>query len=94
LSKTDTGNSIPLTIAANWRDYDSMVLPPDAGAVQRYETRMAFYAGAAALSAITDHIGQPEVSEDAGMAILSAIQTELRAFADELKRQAVRRRPT
>ena len=92
MSKTNTRNSIPLSIAANWRDYESVVLPPDAGQVQRRETRIAFYAGASAVVSITDHIGQPEVSEDAGMAILSAIQSELRAFADELKAHQPRRR--
>ena len=92
MSKTNTRNSIPLTIAANWRDYERIVLPPDAGVEQRRQTRMAFYAGASALVSITDHIGQPEVSEEAGMAILSTIQAELRAFADELKQHQPRRR--
>jgi NAD-specific glutamate dehydrogenase len=91
LSKTNTKNSIPLSIAANWRDYEATVLSPDAGSVQRHETRIAFYAGVLAMNAITGHIGEPEVSEEKGMAILSAIETELLAFGEELKRDSVRR---
>jgi hypothetical protein len=79
---------VPTTIAAQWSEYESQVLPPCAGETQRRETRIAFYCGALALYQITDVIGQAETSEEAGMVILDVIHGEMVAFTAELRRAA------
>lgn len=47
---------------------------------QRTEMRKAFFAGATAMLAMVQETGEPEVSEDEGVAHLDALHDELLAF--------------
>lgn len=67
-------------IEAEWETYRRMTIPPDAPPIQLIEMRRAFYFGANALMHINQCIGEPDISEDAGLSILSSIRAELDAF--------------
>lgn len=69
------------TVGIGWDTYMARVLPPDAPAVQRQETRRAFYAGAAQMLALFDWISTDAVSEDEGVELLERLHVELRAYA-------------
>lgn len=69
------------TIQHAWESFAAAVLSPDAGAVQRREMRRAFYAGAHATLTVMRGLGEPEVSEDAGVAVLESLSQESQAFA-------------
>jgi hypothetical protein len=68
-------------INAEWVSYSRQVLPRDAPAVQRIETRRAFYAGAAAMHAILRALGEDDVSEDDGVDVIEETLRELKAFS-------------
>jgi hypothetical protein len=68
------------TIAEMWQSYDRDVLPPEAGEVQRRETKRAFYAGVWSLLQQFKAVGSDDISEAQGAAILEAIQQEVGAF--------------
>ena len=72
------------TIAGLWASYSSSVLPASAGEIQRQETRRAFYAGASGLLGIMSGIGEPDVSEDAGVAVMEGLHQEATAFAQDV----------
>lgn len=73
-------------IENGWNPYAEHVLPSGASAVQKQETRRAFYAGAGLLfEAITNAVGPDDVSEDAGMVILESVDAEIRAFLRDVK---------
>ena len=72
------------TIAGAWKSY-SAVLAPTAGAVQRQETKRAFYAGAISLLGLLDELSTPEVSEDAGMAVLASLHQEARSYGADIQ---------
>src|SRR5262245_21293117 len=63
------------------------VLPREASPVQIEECRRPFYAGAFALLMTFARIGTDEVTEDAGVAHLEALQHECEAFIAELRAQ-------
>jgi hypothetical protein len=63
-----------------WQSYAEKVLPKNAPAVQRQETRRAFYAGAMHLLSTMMDLGEPDVDEDAGAELLAATQREIEAF--------------
>lgn len=47
-----------VTFADYWQEYFQACVPSQAGAVQRLETKRAFYAGAKALSCLLQFIGE------------------------------------
>jgi hypothetical protein len=55
--------------------------------VQYRETRKAFYAGAVVVFGVVKAVGEPDVSEDAGEAMLQSIQDDLESFHSELKNE-------
>lgn len=63
-----------------WQDYAEKILPDGASAVQRQETRRAFYAGAWELLWRLAELGDDSVSEDAGAEVLEATKREIEAF--------------
>lgn len=68
-------------IERGWNSYAEHVLPSGASAVQKQETRRAFYAGAGLLfEALSNAVGPDDVSEDAGMDIMQSVDDEIRAF--------------
>lgn len=72
-------------IAREWRDFNRRVIPPDAPAVQRSEMRRAFYAGVQVMMGIARGLGDPSVSEEAGVAVLEGIEAEMREFVDLIR---------
>jgi hypothetical protein len=63
-----------------WYAYAERILPKNAPAVQRQETRRAFYAGAWELLSRLAELGEPEIPEDAGVEVLEATRREIEAF--------------
>jgi len=68
------------TIAKEWDSYAAKVVPKNAGAVQVSETRQGFYAGAAAALNIMTTVGERNVSEAVGVAIIAGMHDELQRF--------------
>ena len=67
----------PLPTAAEcWEAFEASVMPDDAQDVQRYETRKAFYAGFWSMLSICNRIGEPDVPEADGVAMLERLQRE------------------
>jgi hypothetical protein len=72
------------TIADEWQEFSAMTQPSNAGAVQRTETRRAFYGGAwAMLTMLTRATDQ--LSEDDVVKYLSQLERESRAFNDDVQ---------
>lgn len=65
------------TIRAGWQEYVDRVLPVDVSAIQRQETRRAFYAACAHMLDIFSDIGDDDLSEDAGVAVLEGLAAEI-----------------
>lgn len=69
-----------------WKSYRERVMPPQVPDVQLVETRRAFYAGASAVLALChDTIGDPNASEEEGVAILSGMHEECKQFAQRVE---------
>jgi len=71
------------TIAEKWNQYEGL-FHEKAGEVQRKETKRAFYAGAMAFMVITMRIGEKEISEEAGCAMMMGLEEELKLFAKQV----------
>ena len=75
-----------LVIQAGWKGYELGVLSPDAGTLQRTETRMAFFAGAQHLFSSIFSILSPEAEPtEKDLERMSQIHRELERFVAELK---------
>lgn len=75
------------TVQEKWEGFSSGVIHPGASAVQREELRRAFYAGAAVVLDISCSIGDESISQDAGVAILEGLHSELEAHITEIRVQ-------
>jgi len=73
-------------IAELWDSYAEEVLPRSAGAVQRAETRRAFYAGANALfEAFIDGLTEGSEAEEEDMRALDQLREDLAAFKRDVE---------
>jgi hypothetical protein len=79
LPKIEPGEPLP-SIEECWTAYADRVLPADAGVVQRYETRKAFYAGFWSMLSICIRLGESDVSEADGIAALERLRIETEAW--------------
>jgi hypothetical protein len=79
LPKIEPGEALP-TIEECWTAYARRVLPPDAGVVQRHETRKAFYAGFWSMMSVCLRLGEPDVPEAIGMATLERLRIEAESW--------------
>jgi hypothetical protein len=71
-----------------WLSYRQRVIPKDAPKVQIDECQLAFYAGATALFSTIISILQPgQEATDADLETMSAIEAELRGFAEDIGRR-------
>jgi hypothetical protein len=68
-----------------WASYASNVMPTGAPEVQLTECRRAFMAGAWAMLQACKRVGEPDVSEEAGVIYLSSLEAELAAFYRDVK---------
>lgn len=68
------------TIAGAWNSFSAAALPPGACEQQRRQVKRAFYAGAISLLGVLDELSEPEVSENAGVAVLESLHQEARAY--------------
>lgn len=73
------------TIQSGFESFNRDVIPAQAPAVQRREMRLAFYAGATHILQTMISLGEPNISEDAGVVILEDLRIEAVAFANSLK---------
>lgn len=74
-------------VEKGWRLYAEHALPANAPAIQKRETKRAFYAGAGLIfENLTNAVGPEDVSEDAGVEIMVAVDAEVRAFLEDVKR--------
>jgi len=71
----------PPTIADGFASYRSHVIPSSASAVQVSECRLAYYAGAMMLLSTVAAIGDGDIDDADGVAILEALQQESERFA-------------
>jgi hypothetical protein len=74
-------------IAEGWHAYAEHVLPKDVSAIQRDETRQAFYAGAAHLwGAFISALGPGEEADPPDFALADGVQGEIDEWLEGLKR--------
>lgn len=79
------------TLAQEWQRFWESHWPdpverPNDESVQYTETRRAFYAGATAIILKCIRIGEPDISEDEGVAYFDAITREAKEFAQKMQR--------
>lgn len=67
-------------IESEWNKFEKAVMPRNASAIQRKEMRRAFYAGVWAMFQVAKELGNDDISEDAGVMTLEAIETECQEF--------------
>jgi len=69
------------TVQQEWESFSKEVFRGmDVSKTQSDEMRKAFFAGATAMLAMVQETGEPEISEDEGVARLDALQDEVVAF--------------
>lgn len=77
------------TITSQWELFNALVIPKDAPDLQRREMRRAFFCGAESILRMQIELGKPEVSENAGIAIMEGWHDECHRFAAQVvKRDA------
>jgi hypothetical protein len=74
-------------IEEQYNDYARRVVPKDAEAVQRRETRQAFFAGVVAALVLMERAANDEVQ---AMHIMPDLMAEVEAFAEEAVRRGGR----
>lgn len=74
------------TIQAAFEDLREKAIPSDASDAQIQLLRVFFYAGATAVLAIVEGIGDSSISEDAGVAMLENLKQEGVNFIEGVKR--------
>ena len=70
---------------ASWQSYRDTVIPDGAGPVQIQECHRAFYAGACFVVQMIEHISRPNVSEEAGIALIGDVREEVMAFVEAVR---------
>jgi len=73
------------TIAEQFESYRKDVIPVDASETQVKETRLAFYAGAAAIMAILIGLEKQNLSDDQLEPEILSLTLELKVFSDSVK---------
>lgn len=69
-------------MAEQWNEYSRMVLPADAPAIQKSETRRAFYAGAQAiLFRVIEGFAPESEPTEADLTMMRDVHDELQDFA-------------
>jgi len=76
------------TINQLWLDYQRLAVAHDAGSDQVRQTHQAFMAGFLSCFLLVTRIGEPDVSEDTGVEIMSTLQKEIHQFVEAKNRQA------
>jgi hypothetical protein len=69
------------TIAEKWESFQSEIIPKNAEKIQLREMKLAFYAGAFSMMEMQKEvIGNPSLSEDAGIALLQSWLDEMQLY--------------
>jgi hypothetical protein len=71
-------------IEKEWLDFEKRVVPKNAPAVQRQEMRRAFYAGVSSVLNIAFALGDDDISEDEGAAVLESMRQECIEFVAQV----------
>ncbi|WP_048811780.1 hypothetical protein [Methylobacillus flagellatus] len=74
------------TIQAAFEDLTSKAIPPDATETEMKLFSLLFYSGAIAVLAILEEIGNDDISEDAGVAMLENLKQEGLTFMQGVKK--------
>ncbi len=73
-------------IADGWATFAERVLPTDAGAVQRQETKRAFFAGAGEiLNRILYNLDEGTEPTEPDLSMMDDIDHEIRQFVEDVK---------
>jgi hypothetical protein len=73
------------TIQSGFESFRKVAIPAQASMVQQQEMQMAFYAGSTHIIKTMISLGEPNISEDAGVMILENLRLEAIAYAKSLK---------
>lgn len=73
------------TIAQQWTQFERLVMPQGASALQRQEMRRAFYAGFQASLTVGVEIAAADLSDEAGAAVLQGLHEECQSFCAEIQ---------
>lgn len=74
------------TLASQFAGWAEMVIPPNAGQVQRDSMKMGFYAGAAALYGLLTNAADADETDEVAVTRLANLERELRAYVETLPR--------
>lgn len=67
-------------IEVSWQTYLEKVVPENACDIQRRECKRAFFAGAVVAMSVLKEVGEREMNEDRGAAILEDVDCEIKQF--------------
>ena len=67
-------------LAESWARYARAVVPAEAGPNQRQQLRDAFYGGAGLTVLVMMAIGEPDVTEAEGLAVLSSLKDDVSRY--------------
>lgn len=87
--KPNAKGTIPLrerrALADEWREFDTRIMPGNAGREQRIEMRRAYYAGASSMfHLMTGGLDADSEPTDLDVAFVESLSQELAAFARDL----------
>lgn len=75
--------SLPLTLAANWQSFESVVIRSDASDIQRNEMRRSFHAGfCRAWEILSGHVA--DMGESEAVAFMNGLEAEILAYMQVL----------
>ena len=72
------------TILEQWENYLKEVIPEGAGESQKFETRLAFYAGAKVMMSALLEVGADSISDEAAAQLIDGYAQEMEAFISEI----------
>jgi len=72
------------TIQGEWEKFESIVIHPEAGQLQRKEMRKAFYAGFYSAVTLLDGLNDQNLSKAAEAEVLKGLSDEMEMFRNEI----------
>jgi hypothetical protein len=83
-----------MTIQEQWDMFQKIVMHKDAPQDQRREMKLAFYAGCEAMLRLQFEIGDRNLSDEAGVAVMAGWHDEVERYSEEFAKEAACRTPT
>lgn len=72
------------TIESQFKSFEKLVVPQDAGSAQRKDMKMAFFAGVQSVLNLQLAVADSNVSEDVAVEVLESWHSECRKFAETI----------